>query len=52
VPPDRLKAFQAAANNAGVAITDIGLVTAGEQPPRFVLDGRLLNFARRSFSHF
>jgi thiamine-monophosphate kinase len=52
VPPDRMAAFRAAADAAGVAIADIGTVTPGEEPPRFVLDGRLLNFARRSFSHF
>jgi thiamine-monophosphate kinase len=52
VPPDRFAAFREAASKAGVSVTDIGVITAGDNPPRFVLDGRLLNFARRSFSHF
>ncbi len=52
VPPGRLSAFRAAADKAGVAVFDIGVISAGEGAPHFVQDGRLLNFARRSFSHF
>ena len=52
VPPGRLSAFRAAADKAGIAVFDIGVISAGEGAPHFVQDGRLLNFARRSFSHF
>jgi thiamine-monophosphate kinase len=52
VPPGHLAAFHAAANKAGVAVADIGVIAAGEDAPHFVQDGRLLKFARRSFSHF
>ncbi len=31
---------------------DIGVISAGDDAPHFVQDGELLNFARRSFSHF
>jgi thiamine-monophosphate kinase len=49
--PDRLAAFSAEAKNAGVAVTEIGRVTAG-QGARFLRDGKPLAFARPSYSHF
>jgi len=52
VPPAKLAAFTAAAQAAGVAVTEIGDVTAGGAPPVFRWHGRQLEFARRSFSHF
>ena len=51
VPPQKLGAFRAAAQNAGVAMTEIGRITAG-QGARFVHDGKALSFARPSYSHF
>lgn len=53
VPPDRLAAFLAEAREAGVPVTEIGTVEAGDGPPRFLDgDGRVMTFARASFSHF
>ena len=52
VPPGRLMAFLAAASKAGVPVTDIGVIAEGVDAPHFVQDGRVLKFARRSFSHF
>jgi thiamine-monophosphate kinase len=49
--PEKLPAFGAAAHAAGVAVTEIGRVTAGEGA-RFSRDGETLAFARPSFSHF
>ena len=49
--PDKLAAFRAAAHSAGVAVTEIGRITAGEGA-RFVQDGKTLTFARPSYSHF
>ena len=47
----KLRAFNAAAQQAGVATTEIGRVTEG-QGARFVRDGKALSFARSSYSHF
>jgi len=52
VPAGYLDGFRAAATKAGVAVADIGVVAAGEDAPHFVQDGRLMKFARRSYSHF
>ena len=53
VPPDKVEALRARAAAKGVAITDIGLVSAGTAAPRVLdRDGRPLAFARASFSHF
>lgn len=52
IPPAKLASFAASARSAGVAVTDIGTFVEGAAPPAFVQDGRVLNFARRSFSHF
>jgi thiamine-monophosphate kinase len=49
--PDRLPAFRAAAAATGIAVTEIGRVTAG-QGARFMRDGNALSFARPSYSHF
>jgi thiamine-monophosphate kinase len=49
--PERFSSFRAAADRAGVAVSRIGHVAAG-QGARFVHDGKQLKFARPSFSHF
>jgi thiamine-monophosphate kinase len=51
VPADKLGAFSAAAHAAGVAVTEIGRIAAGEGA-RFVRDGKALSFAQPSYSHF
>jgi thiamine-monophosphate kinase len=48
---DKLAAFRAAAHAAGVAVTEIGRIAAGEGA-RFLHGGKTLNFARPSYSHF
>ena len=48
---DKIAAFRAAAHAAGVAVTEIGRIAAGEGA-RFVRDGKTLTFARPSYSHF
>ncbi len=50
--PNSAAAFEAAAREAGVAVTDVGVATEGDQPPRFMLRGRETRFGRGSFSHF
>jgi thiamine-monophosphate kinase len=53
VPPDKLEALRRQATAAGVAITDIGTVAAGQGQARFVdARGQPLALARPSFSHF
>jgi thiamine-monophosphate kinase len=49
--PDKLAAFRAAAAATGIAVTEIGRVSAG-QGARFLRDGKALSFARPSYSHF
>ena len=51
VPPARVDAFRTAAQAAGVPVTDIGEIEAGEGA-RFRDGGRELAFRRLSFSHF
>ena len=53
VPPDKAATRFDAAAQAGVAVTDIGRIVAGDAPPRF-LDraGQALAFARPGYSHF
>ena len=51
IAPNKLGAFRAAADKAGVAVTEIGRVMAG-QGARFIRDGKALSFARPSYSHF
>jgi thiamine-monophosphate kinase len=51
--PARLDALRAAASEAGVALTDIGEIVAGDEPPQFLdPEGRPLAFAQPSYSHF
>ncbi|HEV2956929.1 MAG TPA: thiamine-phosphate kinase [Xanthobacteraceae bacterium] len=53
VPPGKEEAFRAGARAAGIAVTEIGRLAAGDAPPRFIgRDGRPLAFARPSYSHF
>jgi thiamine-monophosphate kinase len=53
VAPDQLASFHAAAAVAGVPATEIGHITAGRNPPRFLdRDGRPRLFKNTSFSHF
>jgi thiamine-monophosphate kinase len=49
--PDKLVTFRAAAHAGGVAVTEIGRMAAGEGA-RFLNEGKTLNFARPSYSHF
>jgi thiamine-monophosphate kinase len=49
--PDRFAALRTAAHQAGVAVTEIGRMTAGEGA-RFLHEGKTLSFARPSYSHF
>jgi thiamine-monophosphate kinase len=53
IRPADLGAFRAAAAAASVAVTEIGRVVAGNEPPRFFDPERqVLAFAWPSFSHF
>ena len=49
--PEKLSTFFAAADRAGVAVTEIGRIMAGEGA-RFIRDGKPLAFERSSYSHF
>jgi thiamine-monophosphate kinase len=49
--PQELPALRAAAKAAGVPVTEIGRVEAGEGA-RFMHNGKALAFARASYSHF
>ena len=49
--PEKLSAFTAEANEAGLAVTEIASVKAG-QGARFLRHGKPLAFARPSYSHF
>jgi thiamine-monophosphate kinase len=51
LPPAKLAGFQAAAQAAGVAVSEIGRIVSGEGA-RFVRNGNALAFAQPSFSHF
>ena len=51
IAPEKLVAFKAAAQAAGVAVSEIGRVEAGTGA-RFLRDGEALAFARPSYSHF
>jgi thiamine-monophosphate kinase len=53
VPPRKLAAFRAAAAKTRVPVAEIGVVTKGHGPPRFLdSSGNPLLFKRLSFSHF
>jgi thiamine-monophosphate kinase len=49
--PAKLPALRAAAEKAGIPVTEIGQVKKGKGV-RFVHDGKALTFARASYSHF
>jgi thiamine-monophosphate kinase len=49
--PEKLAAFRAAAQAAGVPVTEIGRMQAGEGA-RFIHQGKALTLARPSYSHF
>jgi thiamine-monophosphate kinase len=49
--PEKLPSFRAATKAAGVAVTEIGHVRSGVGA-RFIRGGKVLTFARPSFSHF
>ena len=51
LPAERLEAFRAAATEAGVSISEIGRIVAGKGA-RFTHEGKALDFARASYSHF
>ena len=51
IAANKLGAMRAAADKAGIAVTEIGRVRAG-QGARFLRDGKALSFARPSYSHF
>jgi len=53
VPESRRDAFAGEARRAGVAVTEIGVIVAGEGPARFRdAQGRSITLKRLSFSHF
>jgi thiamine-monophosphate kinase len=52
VPQKKLASFYAAARKARVRVSDIGRVIAGQGARFRTPDGRVLSFARASFSHF
>jgi thiamine-monophosphate kinase len=53
VPGDHVKELWAEAAEAGVALTEIGVVVAGPREARFLAaDGGTLAFKRASYSHF
>jgi thiamine-monophosphate kinase len=53
VPEDRFDGFMRAAAEAGVAVTPIGTIVAGNAPPKWCdAEGREIVFQRLSYSHF
>jgi thiamine-monophosphate kinase len=53
VPAGRVEGFRAGARAAGVAVTEIGRVDAGDAPSQFIgPDRRPLAFDRPAYSHF
>lgn len=52
VPPERAESFRAAAEAAGVPVTEIGVIAAGEGARFLDAQGKPLAFERLSFSHF
>lgn len=53
IPENRWAAFLQVAQQAGVPVTGIGRITAGEGPPRFLdAHGRVIVLKRLSYSHF
>jgi thiamine-monophosphate kinase len=49
--PEKLAAFRAAGDAAGVPVTEIGRVQKGEGA-RFLVEGKALTFTRPAYSHF
>ena len=53
IPPDAFDEFARAAQAAGVAVSTIGTIIAGESVPKWLdAEGRELSLARTSYSHF
>ncbi|HET7848884.1 MAG TPA: thiamine-phosphate kinase [Pseudolabrys sp.] len=52
VSPAKVEAFEAAAREAGISLTAIGKVMAGEGVRFLGAEGKPLSFGRPSFSHF
>jgi len=52
VPPERLEDLRREAGGAGVTVTEIGIIAAGEGTRVRGADGRPLRFPRPSYSHF
>ena len=53
VPIGRAESFRAGARGAGIPVTEIGRLAAGDKPPQFIgPDRRPLAFERLSYSHF
>jgi len=53
IPAGKVDLFVGASAAAGVPVSDIGAITAGEGAPRFIgADGKAIALARLSFSHF
>jgi thiamine-monophosphate kinase len=53
VPAGKVESFRAGARSAGVAVTEIGRLEAGDPAPQFIgPDRRPLAFERPSYSHF
>jgi thiamine-monophosphate kinase len=53
IPQNRFEAFAQAAGVAGIAVTAIGTMTAGEPVPKFLdAQGRQIALQRLSYSHF
>ncbi len=52
IPAAKADSFRAAAKAAGVAVSEIGQIKAGEGVHFLAADGQALSFKRASFSHF
>ena len=53
IPPDASDEFSRAAQAAGVAVSPIGTIIAGDSPPKWLdAEGRELPLTRTSYSHF
>jgi len=53
VPADHVEALRTEAADAGVALTEIGVVVAGPREARFMAaDGSALAFKQAAYSHF
>jgi thiamine-monophosphate kinase len=53
IAEDRAEAFAQAARGAGVAVSSIGTVVAGDAGPKFIDEqGREIALERLSYSHF